>query len=149
MACRAIWRLTASCRRLATAGSGGELGKQGPAQAPEFAGTCRGERLPRAARSSTASACCAGDNILGASTIDIDDAFGVTLQAGVDIGLGDGWSLNLGVKKTWLDTTVTWYDNDALGGVNVVCDGDVDPWIFSAGRLSLQCRPSPKRKLPR
>jgi outer membrane protein len=36
------------------------------------------------------------------------------------------------VKKTWLDTTVTWYNNDALGGVNVVSDGDVDPWIFSA-----------------
>ena len=37
------------------------------------------------------------------------------------------------MKKTWLDTTVTWYNNDALGGVNVVSDGDVDPWIFSAG----------------
>jgi outer membrane protein len=40
--------------------------------------------------------------------------------------------LNLGVKKNWPDTTVTWYNNDALGGVNVVNDDDVDPWIFSA-----------------
>ena len=74
-----------------------------------------------------------GDNILGASKVEIDDAFGFTLQAGVDIGLGDGWSLNFDVKKTWLDTTVTWHNNAALGGVNVVGDADVDPWIFSAG----------------
>ena len=74
-----------------------------------------------------------GDNMLGAAKVDIDDAWGFTLQAGVDVGLGNGWSLNLDVKKTWLDTTVTWHNNDALGGVNVVGDADIDPWIFSAG----------------
>ncbi len=74
-----------------------------------------------------------GDNILGATSVDIDDAWGFTLQGGIDIGLGNGWSLNLDVKKTWLDTTVTWHNNAALGGLNVVGDADVDPWIFSAG----------------
>ena len=74
-----------------------------------------------------------GDNVLGATSVDIDNAFGFTLQAGVDIGLGNGWSLNADVKKTWLETDVTWRNNSALGGANVVGDADLDPWIFSAG----------------
>ena len=74
-----------------------------------------------------------GDNLLGATKVTIDDAFGFTLQAGLDYGLGNGWSLNLDVKKTWLDTDITWHNNRALGGINVVGDASVDPWIFSAG----------------
>jgi outer membrane protein len=74
-----------------------------------------------------------GKNVLGATKVDIDDAWGFTLQAGLDYALGNGWYLNADVKKTWLDTTVTWHNNAALGGVNVVGDADVDPWIFSAG----------------
>jgi outer membrane protein len=74
-----------------------------------------------------------GANRLGATSVSIDDAWGFTLQAGLDISLGDGWYLNADVKKTWLDTTVTWHNNAALGGVNVVGDADLDPWIFSAG----------------
>ena len=75
----------------------------------------------------------AGDNLLGAQKVSIDDAVGFTLQAGLDISLGDGWYLNADVKKTWLDTTVTWRSNAALGGLNVVGDADLDPWIFSGG----------------
>ena len=74
-----------------------------------------------------------GKNVLGATSVSIDDAWGVTLQAGLDVSIGNGWSLNADVKKTWLDTTVTWHNNAALGGVNVVGDADLDPWIFSAG----------------
>lgn len=74
-----------------------------------------------------------GDNVLGATSVDIDDAWGFTLQAGLDISLGNGWSLNADVKKTWLDTTITWHNNAALGGLDVVGDADLDPWIFSAG----------------
>ena len=29
--------------------------------------------------------------------------------------------------------TITWHNNAALGGLNVVGDADLDPWIFSAG----------------
>jgi outer membrane protein len=74
-----------------------------------------------------------GANRLGATSVDIDDAFGFTLQAGLDVSIGNGWYLNADVKKTWLDTTVTWRNNAALGGVNVKGDADIDPWIFSAG----------------
>jgi outer membrane protein len=74
-----------------------------------------------------------GDNVLGAQKVSIDDAFGFTLQAGVDFSLTNGWYLNADVKKTWLDTTVTWHRAKTLGGVNVVADADVDPLIVSVG----------------
>jgi len=71
-----------------------------------------------------------GANALGASKVDIDDAFGFALQAGADISLGDGWYLNADVKKVWLGTDVTWH-NTGLGTVKA--DVDIDPWIISAG----------------
>jgi len=74
-----------------------------------------------------------GANALGATKVDIDEAWGFTLQAGLDVPLGNGWSFNADVKKTWLDTKVTWRKSAGLGGVNVVGKADVDPWIFSAG----------------
>lgn len=68
-----------------------------------------------------------GSNALGATSVDIDDAVGFTLQAGLDISMGNGWSLNADVKKTWLDTEVHW------NGTGVRADVDLDPWIVSAG----------------
>ena len=63
-------------------------------------------------------------------TVDIDSAFGFTLQAGVDVSLGDGWYLNADVKKTWIDTDVTWKN---AGATAITADLDVDPLIVSAG----------------
>ncbi len=68
-----------------------------------------------------------GANLLGASSVDIDDALGFTLQAGLDYSLGNGWYLNADVKKTWIDTEVNWV------GTGVQGDVDLDPWIVSAG----------------
>jgi outer membrane protein len=65
--------------------------------------------------------------VLGGAKIDIDDAFGFTLQAGVDVPLGDGWYLNGDVKKTWLDTDASWT------GTPVTADVELDPWIFTLG----------------
>jgi len=59
----------------------------------------------------------------------LDDAFGFTLQAGVDVAIGGGWYLNADVKKTWLDTDADW---GVTGLGRVTADVDVDPWIFSA-----------------
>ena len=73
-----------------------------------------------------------GKNTLGASSVSIDDSIGFTLQAGLDISLGKGWYLNADVKKTWLNTTVTWHNTAAFAGANVVADADLDPWMFSA-----------------
>ncbi|MFO7478668.1 MAG: OmpW family outer membrane protein [Methyloceanibacter sp.] len=74
-----------------------------------------------------------GANRLGASKVSIDDAFGFTLQAGLDLAIGNGWYLNADVKKTWLDTEVTWHNTAMFEGANVVGDADLDPWIFSVG----------------
>ena len=65
------------------------------------------------------------------TTMSIDNAFGFTLQAGVDVELGGGWYANLDVKKTWLDTEASWGDTGAPLGV-VTADVDVDPLIVSA-----------------
>ena len=84
-------------------------------------------------------------NALGATSVDVDDGFGLALQAGVDLALGDGWYLNADVKKVWLDTDVTW-NNTALGTVQA--DVDLDPWIISGRRrLPLQHRGPVRRPL--
>ena len=64
---------------------------------------------------------------LGGAQLSIDDAFGFSLQAGVDVAIGDGWYLNADVRKTWLDTDAAW------AGTGVTADVDVDPWIFTIG----------------
>lgn len=74
-----------------------------------------------------------GANVLAASSVDIDDAFGFALQAGADISLGGGWYLNADIKKVWLNTDVTWNNVANTPGLNVVADVDIDPWIISAG----------------
>lgn len=73
-----------------------------------------------------------GANVLNAGSVDIDDAWGLALQAGMDVSLGGGWYLNADVKKVWLNTDVNW-NNIGGGGANIVADVDIDPWIISAG----------------
>jgi outer membrane protein len=72
-------------------------------------------------------------NPLVATSVNIKDAFGITLQAGVDVAIGNGWYLNFDVKKTWLDTTATWRNSLAAGGADVVAKVDIDPLIISGG----------------
>lgn len=61
---------------------------------------------------------------------EIDDAFGLALQAGVDISLGGKWYFNADVKKIWLNTDATWTQNT---GTKIVSDLDIDPVIVSVG----------------
>ncbi|MEL6216327.1 MAG: OmpW family outer membrane protein, partial [Pseudomonadota bacterium] len=62
-----------------------------------------------------------GSNALDATGVDIDDAFGFTLQAGFDVELGGGLYFNADIKKTWLSTDARW-TNSVVGTV----DADVD-----------------------
>ncbi|MFV0367993.1 MAG: OmpW/AlkL family protein [Hyphomicrobiaceae bacterium] len=58
--------------------------------------------------------------------LDIDDAFGFVLQAGVDVEIGGGWYVNADVKKSFIDADAKWK------GTNIRADVDIDPWIISA-----------------
>lgn len=59
-----------------------------------------------------------------------DNGFGYALQAGVDVELTKKWSLNLDVKKLWLNTDVK--VNAGLASL-VNADVDIDPWIIGVG----------------
>jgi len=67
-----------------------------------------------------------GKGALAGQKVEVDDALGFTLQAGVDIEVGQGWYLNADVKKTWIEHTVSVNDVDQF-------DLGIDPWIFSVG----------------
>ena len=71
-----------------------------------------------------------GGNILGATSVNFNDAFGPAVQAGIDVELGRGWYLNADVKKAWLETNGDWR-NTAIGHVNA--KAALDPMTVSLG----------------
>jgi outer membrane protein len=69
---------------------------------------------------------------LNGTAIKIDrHMFGGALQAGVDVNLKDGWSINADVKKVWMSTDVKL--NFPAGSWTKIDSLDVDPWIFGIG----------------
>lgn len=64
-----------------------------------------------------------------AQSISYDDGFGYALQAGFDYAISGPWSLNVDVKKIFLNTTIT--TNVGSGPIHV--DADLDPWVFGIG----------------
>ncbi len=59
--------------------------------------------------------------------VDYDNNFGAAAQIGMDYELNDVWSLNLDVKRLWLNTDAT------INGGAIKGDVDVDPWIVGVG----------------
>ncbi|MFL0797733.1 MAG: outer membrane beta-barrel protein [Cellvibrionaceae bacterium] len=74
-----------------------------------------------------ADAAFAGLGLTGGS-VDIDDSFGLALQAGVDFKLNDKWSINTSVRWIDIDTeaTITFDSGD-----KVSADIDIDPMVYS------------------
>ncbi|MBU1211023.1 MAG: outer membrane beta-barrel protein [Alphaproteobacteria bacterium] len=62
--------------------------------------------------------------------LEIDSAFGFSLQGGVDVELGSGWYAGADVRYTWLDTEATFTNVPGLGRLET--DFDLDPLIVSA-----------------
>jgi len=58
-----------------------------------------------------------------------DPSFGFALQAGVDIPIGGNWTLNIDVKKVWINTEVRL----DTAGPPIRADVDVDPLIVGVG----------------
>jgi outer membrane protein len=59
--------------------------------------------------------------------VDLDDGFGYSLQAGVDIAVQGPWSVNLDAKKVFFDTEAS------INGGALKSDVQLDPWVVSIG----------------
>lgn len=59
--------------------------------------------------------------------VDYDNSFGVALQAGVDVPLGNSWYFNVDVKKVYIDTTARFSPS------GIRADVDIDPWLVGVG----------------
>lgn len=66
--------------------------------------------------------------------LDLDDSWGLALQAGVDIPINDHWAFNVGVWYIDIDTTaeITAKANGATAA-KVKFDVDIDPWVYNIG----------------
>lgn len=60
-------------------------------------------------------------------SVDLDNALGLALQAGVDAQINDTWTLNADVKKVFVST-----DADINNGA-LKSDVNIDPWVVSVG----------------
>jgi outer membrane protein len=65
-----------------------------------------------------------------AVSVNYDNTFGLSLQAGADIPVNDTYFFNLDVKKVFLSTDV---NVNAGAAGRVAADVDIDPWIFGVG----------------
>lgn len=59
--------------------------------------------------------------------VDIDDGFGLALQAGVDIAIQGPWSVNLDAKKVFFKTDAS------INGGALKSEVELDPWVVSVG----------------
>jgi outer membrane protein len=59
--------------------------------------------------------------------ISYKNSFGLALQAGADFPIGDGWSINVDVKKIYMNTDVR------IEPLGVRADVDIDPWVVGVG----------------
>ena len=74
--------------------------------------------------------------VLGATDADLklDDSFGLSASAGVDIPFGEHWAFNAGVWYIDIDTEATLTAKFADGSkVPVEFDVDIDPWVYNIG----------------
>jgi outer membrane protein len=60
-------------------------------------------------------------------TVDLENGFGYSLQAGADIALTGPWSLNVDVKKVFFDTDAS------INGGTLKSDVTLDPLVVSVG----------------
>ena len=66
----------------------------------------------------------------GFSNLELDDSWGLALEAGVDYMLTDNLLVNATVWYLDIDTTAT---TDLAGAGQVKVDVDIDPWVYMVG----------------
>jgi len=67
------------------------------------------------------------DAAAGFTDLNVDNGFGLALQAGFDYWLDEHWGLNADVKKIFLNVDAT------LNNGAIRADVDLDPWVVGAG----------------
>jgi outer membrane protein len=68
---------------------------------------------------------------LGVTDTDLSDEFGLVLQGGFDVPLGDkGFGLTFDAKRYFIDTTARWFVGNTLA---IETKHKLDPWVLSAG----------------
>jgi outer membrane protein len=72
------------------------------------------------------------EGIVGDADLDLDDSFGLSASAGVDIPFGEHWSFNAGIWYIDIDTTATVTLREA-DNAKVKFDVDIDPWVYNIG----------------
>jgi outer membrane protein len=70
------------------------------------------------------------EDVAGESSLDLDDSWGLSLQAGADYHINDKWLLNAAIWKLDIDTDAT-AQTENLGRVDISVD--VDPWVYMVG----------------
>lgn len=72
------------------------------------------------------------EGIVGKADLELDDSFGLSASAGVDIPFGENWMFNAGVWYIDIDTTakITLREAD---NARVKFDVDIDPWVYNIG----------------
>ena len=70
------------------------------------------------------------ENALGGKTrLDVDDSWGLAVQAGADFSLGDSWFLNTSIWYVDIDADATL----TTGSIDRDVDIEIDPWVLFAG----------------
>ncbi len=72
------------------------------------------------------------EELVGKADLDLDDSFGLSASAGVDIPFGENWNFNAGIWYIDIDTTATVTLKEA-NNAKVKFDVDIDPWVYNIG----------------
>lgn len=68
---------------------------------------------------------------LGVTETNLSNEFGVALQAGLDVPIGDsGLGFSLDVKRYFINTTARWFVGNTLA---IETEHKLDPWVISTG----------------
>jgi outer membrane protein len=69
------------------------------------------------------------NDALGDTDVEVDDSFGIALQAGADVAINENWFVNADIKYIQIDTDATLTTGSMVNEVEV----DLDPVVFGLG----------------
>ena len=74
------------------------------------------------------------DGAVNGADLDLDDSWGLALQAGIDVPINENWAVNIGVWYIDIDTTAEITAKaDGATAAKVKFDVELDPWVYNIG----------------